>query len=311
MRVKWTPLLYQLLIAALLVGVWGGSTLYADNTAKNPIEWLGVLEKEITGETIDGSMLERLDHLEELISGRVREGSLVQRLTYIQNVLYTNQPHDISFLYKVQALEWVVFKRCLTGSIRERLENLEFVLFNKIFAGPINKRLEKLVEQVFPNGIIKGRWVTVPEGTLVKVVINDEISSTKNQEGDTFSFNVVDPVTVDGMIIFPKGVTGKGVLQRIKPPSKMGVDARIILDFQSIRTLDGTPASLVYGALALEMNRSRKLAVGASAAGMIFLGPEGILFGLVVKGKEKIIPRGTEFYLQLQAPLRIYTISES
>jgi hypothetical protein len=43
---------------------------------------------------------------------------------------------------------------------------------------------------------------------------------------------------------------------------------------------------------------------------MLAFGPGGILFGLAVKGKEMTIPKGTEFYLQVKEPVRIYTIEK-
>lgn len=301
---------YMILGALLIMGSLGGSLTLAGNQTQNPVEWLNILETEIRGDISDGSMLERLDTLEEMITGRFREGSIVERLSYIDNALFVNQPHDISFLYKIQALEWVLYKECKTGPIRVRLENIESLLFKKTFPGPLNKRLVRLVEQVFPGETIKGHWVTVPEGTLIKVVIDETVSSAENQVGDSFRFSVADTVIQNNMVIFPKGTTGRCILKAIKRPGKMGLDANMMLDFQAIRALDGTPTSLSYGQEASKVNRSRKLAVGASAAGMIFLGPEGILFGLAIKGKETVIPAGTEFYLQIEEPVRIYTISQ-
>lgn len=83
-----------------------------------------------------------------------------------------------------------------------------------------------------------------------------------------------------------------------------------MVDYAIVRALDATPVRMFYGAKALKMDRSRKLAVSASAAGMVALGPGGILLGLVIKGKETIIPVGTEFYLQVNQPVRIYTIAD-
>ena len=97
-------------------------------------------------------------------------------------------------------------------------------------------------------------------------------------------------------------------MQQVKKPANMGRDARLMLDFSEVRAMDGTLVEIFYGAKAQEINRSRQLAVGASAAGMVAFGPQGILFGLAVKGREKVIPAGTELYLQVKEPVRIYTI---
>lgn len=287
-----------------------GFPVMAVNPVKNSLEWIGQLETEVMGGTAEGALIERLNHLDEILVGRIRNESLVKRLTYLDKLLYINQPHDICLLYKIQALEWAVFRQMFPGALHQRIERIEKTLFNQTYQGPVNQRLEKLIIQVFPEGTVAGSWVTLPEGWLVKVKITQELSSTTNVAGDSFQYEVVDTVSKDGRVLFAKGMTGSGVLQRVKRPGKLGNDARLVLDFKTIRALDGTPVQLHYGKNAGENNRSRQLMVGASAAGMLIFGPEGILIGLAVKGREKVISVETEFYLQIKEPVRVFTILE-
>lgn len=285
-------------------------TIYADTPAKNPLEWLGELENEVVGNNNEGNLLERLNLLEEVVLGRSHDDSIVERLTRLDTLLFVNQPHDVCLLYKTQALEWVLFKKGFSGPLKNRLENMENLLFNTVYSGPITKRLEKLVNQVFPGGNIKGKWVTISEGLLVKVRMVNEISSAQSKPGTKFQFEVADTVFKNDFLLFPSGITGSGILEEVNRPANLGRDAKLMLDFAEIKALDGTPVKMYYGAMAQKMDHSRQLAVGASAAGMLAFGPGGILFGLAVKGKEKNIPPGTEFYLQVKEPVRIYTIEK-
>jgi hypothetical protein len=285
-------------------------TAYGDTAIKNPLEWLSELENEVVGHTSNGGLIERLGGLEELVVGRVFAGSVVDRLTRLDTLVYINQPHDVSLLYKTQALEWVLFTKGYSGPLKSRLETIERLLFNTVYPGPVAKRLEKMVNQVFPEGTIKGKWITVSEGTLVKVRMANELDSAQSKPGTRFQFEVAETVFANSFVLFPEGITGNGILQEVDRPDNWGRNAKLMLDFAEIRALDGTPIHMFYGSKAQSMDHSRRLAVGASAAGMLAFGPGGILLGLAVKGKETNIPQGTEFYLQVKETKRIFTIEK-
>ncbi|MCL6589670.1 MAG: hypothetical protein K6U80_06935 [Firmicutes bacterium] len=298
-------------LAILLTGFLAlGATVMAEPELWNPLEILTELELRIVGTPGGGALAERLEKLEEVVSGRTREGALGERLARLNNALYVNQPYDLSLLYKTQALEWVLTREESGDPIKVRLENMEQKVFGLIFSGPINKRLEKLITQVFPAGAIKGQWTTIPGGLLIKVRMIDELSSGKNRAGDRFRFVVSETVMDGARVLFPKGAIGEGVLQEVIYPANLGRDAQLLLNFTELRAIDATPAPLIYGTKAMKMDRSRQWAMSASAAGMLAFGPGGILLGLAIKGKETLIPAGTEFYLQVKEPTRIYALAE-
>lgn len=298
-------------LAIFLIGCLAfGSSVKAESEAWNPLEIITELETQMIGIPSEGSLVERLEQLEELMTGRTREGALGERLIRLNGALYVNQPYDLSLLYKIQALEWVLTREESGDPIKVRLENMEQKVFGMTFSGPINKRLEKLITQVFPEGTINGQWTSIPGGLLIKVGMMDELSSGINQAGDRFRFVVNETVMDGNRVLFPKGAIGKGVLQEVINPANLGRDARLMLDFAEVRAIDATPVPLIYGSKALKMDRSRQWAVSASAAGMLAFGPGGILLGLAVKGKETTIPVGTEFYLQVKEPVRIYALAE-
>ncbi len=280
------------------------------SSEKSPMERLQEIELDVIGQVNTEGLLERISRLEELIMGRNRTGSLEERINYLDSILYTNQPYDICLLYKIQALEWIIYKEESMASLKLRLEKLEKDLFGMVYSGPFTKRVEKLIDQVFPDGIIRARWANIPEGLLVKVKIMDELHSQKNKSGDQFRIMVMDNIFDHNCLLFPRGTVGKGVLKEVRHADNLGRDAQLMIDYVIIRAFDATPIRLFYGTKALKMDRSRQWAVGASAAGMLAFGPGGILLGLVVKGKETTIPAGTEFYLQVLEPVRIYTLFE-
>ena len=282
----------------------------SNSTSIPPPKWLIEIEREVVGEESQGGLVERINNLEKLMTGKTLSGSLEERLAFLDALLFTNQPYDICLLYKIQALEWVLYHEESSESILQRINKMEKEVFGSVFSGPITKRVEKLIGQVFPNDTIRGRWANIHEGLIIRVRILDELNSLKNKPGDQFRFVLTETIYDANYILFPRGTIGYGVLKEVKHPDNLGRDAQLMVDYAIVRALDATPVRMFYGAKALKMDRSRKLAVSASAAGMVALGPGGILLGLVIKGKETIIPVGTEFYLQVNQPVRIYTIAD-
>jgi hypothetical protein len=51
------------------------------------------------------------------------------------------------------------------------------------------------------------------------------------------------------------------------------------------------------------------MAAGASVAGMLLLGPIGIIGGAFVKGKNIDLPEGTELYIQTQNEESLYGVA--
>jgi hypothetical protein len=275
----------------------------------NPLEWLDRLEEEVLGKaTVSGGILDRLNKLEEILIGRVREGTVAERLERIEVQLYQNQPHDISLIYKIQAIEWVLYKEQYTGALTQRLSKAENLLLGEDFNGSVTKRLERLITHVFPGGAIRARWATIPEGQLIKVRLSSTLDTSRSKPGDSFQFTVSETVFNENAVLFPKGTPGRGWVDQIRRPANLGRDAIFILKFHPIRALDGTPVTAGYSLKAQNINRSRQKAVGASVVGMAVLGPEGILLGMLVRGKDKTIPAGTEIYLQVNEAARIYTL---
>ncbi len=302
----------KLLISLLIVSFFNVilANVEAISPLNDPIQTLNKLETEVTGKVVTNVIIERLNNLEQLLCGRNYEDSIAARLMRLQNILYTNRPHDISLIYKMQAVEWVLFHEGDSGSLVSRVEKSEVLLFGKVYGGSLNKRLEGLINQVFPEGVVKGQWVDIPEGTLIKISLKNKLSSKEDEVGKSFDFEIAETVINNSFVLFMKGISGTGLIQQLKKPAIFGKDAQIVLDFNQIRTFDGTEVELTYGTKASQGNRSFKWAVGASAAGMLALGPGGILTGILIKGRHVEIPEGSELYLQVKSPVRIYTIKE-
>lgn len=57
-----------------------------------------------------------------------------------------------------------------------------------------------------------GRMTALPANTEILVRMNEELSTKKNEEGDTFYLTVVHDVLLDGFVVIPKGARATGEL---------------------------------------------------------------------------------------------------
>jgi len=54
--------------------------------------------------------------------------------------------------------------------------------------------------------------VSIPAGTTLAVRVDQRISVKTSRAGDTFTAEIVDPITIDGTLLVPKGSTVRGIV---------------------------------------------------------------------------------------------------
>ena len=83
-------------------------------------------------------------------------------------------------------------------------------------------RVDRLYKTCVDTSKVKSFTVQVPEGTLVRVSIQREINSERNNEGDPVPFVVVEDVNVDGVLVLTEGTRGEGRLTKVKRKGAFG-----------------------------------------------------------------------------------------
>ena len=73
--------------------------------------------------------------------------------------------------------------------------------------------------------------------------------------------------------------------------------------------MDGTLVDCYVGAEAENEMKQYAMAAGASLAGIIILGPIGVIGGAFVKGKDIDLPVGTEMFIQTKADTSLYGVT--
>lgn len=265
-----------------------------------------VVEKFFHGAEQTGPLVERISKLEKDIWDKENTGSLVSRVDKMYSYCLVNFDNAPSFLIKLNAAEWSLTRMVTAQPVKMRIENLERVLLGNASSGTLEDRLNHLLKLAYANGKVIIGNVTLNKDSLVKIKLTSPLNTKTSRVGDAVLFQAADDIYVDGTLVIAKGAQGKGKVNKVEESKNFGRDARLEISFDTIEAVDGSLVPTVLGEKAKAENKSLATAAGASVAGMLILGPVGIVGGAFVHGKDVEIPAGTEVYIQVKEQVSLY-----
>jgi hypothetical protein len=136
----------------------------------------------------------------------------------------------------------------------------------------------------------------------------DPVNAKNLKAGDMIRFKVAEDVIVDGDLIFAKGEPGEGKVEKVRQAKNFGRNAEVEIDFYVTKSIDGTEVDTYIGEQAKKEMKQMAMAAGASVAGMLLLGPVGIIGGAFVKGRNVDVPAGSELFIQTENEQSLYGV---
>jgi hypothetical protein len=273
--------------------------------ATSPVEGLTNVEKAIYGQEQRGSLVSRLERLEEDIFGEVRTGALIVRIERINQVI-SSEISGASLITRLSAMEWMVYEEVNDNQpIGKRLEALEMGLYGGPQEGSIIQRSKDMIRLLWATEDLKIRAVELPKEHLIKIRLQTELNSAKNEVGQQIRYRIIQDVRVNDALLVPAGTEGVGRVTEVTSAGRLGRDGRVVVDFGTVAAIDGSPVTLEVSERATEKNISMEMAAGASMAGVILSGPVGLAGAYFVKGKDIQVPVGTEFFVEVSRGTRI------
>ena len=252
-------------------------------------------EEDTYGQPQTGAIMERINKLEKDYDGTHRTGSMMARTNAIYDSLYVNGASP-SILAELNGIEWTIRHEVSATPVQER-------------EGTYTKRIRALADFAFGANQLPIEQTSVAANTLVKVALAEEVTSKNVKKGDTVHFTVADDVIVDGRLIFAKGEPGTAVVEKVQQARNFGRNAKLELTDYKVKSMDGTIVDAYVGEEAKEEMKQYAMAAGASLAGIIILGPIGVIGGAFVKGKDIDLPAGTEMYIETQGDTMLYGVT--
>ena len=116
--------------------------------------------------------------------------------------------------------------------------------------------------------------VTVPQGTLLQVSLNQALASDKNNTGDGFHATLAKAILVDGQIIIPKGAHVIGRVTQARASGRLKTPASLALTLTSIE-VDGQNYDLTTNSVVREGESHKKrdvIAIGGGAGAGALIG---------------------------------------
>lgn len=134
--------------------------------------------------------------------------------------------------------------------------------------------------------------VELPDSTLVKLALSNDLSSANATQGQVVEFRVAEDVTIDGAVVVKKGTLALGKVTFAQGKRHLGRAGSLDIEADKTHAVDGTKVELHAEAGAKGKGKS-----GAMAAGMLITAtgvgaPIGALW-LLKHGKDATIPAGS------------------
>ena len=180
--------------------------------------------------------------------------------------------------------------------------------------------------------------LSLPEGTAVKMRLENAISTFGNKVGDSFSGRVTAPVSISGKTIIPVGSTIEGRVTRLTEPRRIKGKPTIDLIPDTITLPSGEKYALravvvdtnagketsvneegEFKGEGMDGHDKKEIAIGTGAGvvtGALIGGGEGALVGAAVGGGATVVhwlvkkryatmPAGTEVVMELSRPIEM------
>jgi hypothetical protein len=285
------------MITLVLPGIASANTA-ADMTI---IDKTAAVEKILYGVEQTGSLIERVNKLEQEIFGVETKESLAGRTDRAYSYATETKPGAPSLIFKLNTIEWHLTRMVTDQPAKTKLEVLERTLYGNSPTGPVDERLNKLLKLSLETGWPDVADSIIPKDTLVKIKLTSDLNSKSTKVGETVSFQVENDVLIGGVLVIPAGAQGYGRVTKVEQRKNFGRDAKLEVAFETVVGLDGSSIATEMGDKAKEETKSLAKAAGATAAGLVLLGPVGVVGGAFIQGQDIAIPAGTELYIQIKA----------
>jgi hypothetical protein len=265
------------------------------------LEDLSQVEVAIYGVTQEKPLVERVECLEKELVGRTLPGTITDRAKQLKEFIISGTPEEPSVIFKINASQWILEEKITSQSLIIKIESLENVLFGETSSDVLAMRAESIFGVCFKEGRPQVEEVVIPAGTLVSIRFLNNLSSKESVSGETFNYQVGENIFIDNRLVISVDSTGSGEITSVKKARILAQPGKLELNFKAITALDGTPIELIMGEKAEEENKRLYVAVGAGILGFIILSnPIGLVFGVLIPGKDVKIDEGTEIFLQVK-----------
>ena len=139
-----------------------------------------------------------------------------------------------------------------------------------------------------------GQQITIPEGTKIRVRLDQTITSATADEGQTVELSVTEPIRVGGIVVVAEGARVTGTITQAREKRRMGRAGKLDFSIDRVRAADDEWVPLRY-TMNKKSGESHSVRTGVITAGAaVVFWPVAPVF-LLMKGKDVTINKGVAF----------------
>jgi hypothetical protein len=140
----------------------------------------------------------------------------------------------------------------------------------------------------------------LPSGTLIRISLDQTVSSAHNKVGDKFGFTIVDDIKVGDRIVVPAGTKGTGTVAAVRPAHGGGGDGvlRVNLDPVPVASAQPVPIGITQASVMADVNQKNGDS-GTLAQVADIAVPGFFLFDLLRKGSDVTLRAGAPFHVAI------------
>ncbi len=144
------------------------------------------------------------------------------------------------------------------------------------------------------SAAIAAAQVTIPDGTKLRVRLDQTISSATAEQGQTVELSVTEAIKIDGQVVFPEGARVTGTVTEAREKARMGRAGKLDFSIDRVRASDGEWVPLRY-TVNKKSGDSHAVRTGVLTAGVAVVFWPAAPVMLLMKGKDTTINKGVTF----------------
>ena len=136
--------------------------------------------------------------------------------------------------------------------------------------------------------------VEIPEGTKIRIRLEQTISSATAEEGQPVQLAVTEEVKVNDTVVFVQNANVAGTIVSAMPKRRMGRTGKLDFSVDKVTAIDGETIAVRYSPIKKE-GGSHAVLTGVITAGVAIVFWPAAPFMLLMKGKDISLTKGMVF----------------
>ena len=154
-----------------------------------------------------------------------------------------------------------------------------------------------------PSNVTNANGFILEDATPMRLRFNRTVSSAEAHVGDTVDFEVLQDISLNGVLVIQKGGLAFGTVTEAQPKRRMARGGKLEINLDYVKLLDNEKAALRATQGGKGGGHTGAMTAGIVATGLVFF-PAAPFF-LFMHGKDITLPKGAEVTAYVNGDMRL------